>query len=89
MKIQPGDISSNEFEKSKELVKLYHQMEDGEITEDEYNEQVAKLQDIIDNKDKVPLDEIGLERREPKKESETYGNYFSNHKKEFRNILGL
>lgn len=89
MKIKPGDISSDEFEKSKELVKLYHQMEDGEITEDEYNEQVAKLQDIINNKDKIPLDEIGLERSEPKRENESYGNYFSNHKKEFRNILGL
>ena len=37
MKINPGDISSDEFEKAKELTKLYHQMEDGEITEDEYN----------------------------------------------------
>lgn len=89
MKINPGDVSSDEFEKAKELTKLYHQMEDGEITEDEYNEQVAKIQQIIDNKDKMPLEDIGINIGVPKKESESYGNYFSNHKKEFRNILGL
>lgn len=88
-------INSNdvdlEFEKQKEITKLMHQMEDGQITEDEFNEEVLKLQNIITEKNKKQLvdinmeDELGVRKRD----DETYKNYFGNHKKEFRNILGI
>ena len=80
-----------EFEKQKEITKLMHQMEDGQITEDEFNEEVLKLQNIITEKNKKQLvdinmeDELGVRKRD----DETYQNYFGNHKKEFRNILGI
>ena len=80
-----------EFEKQKEITKLMHQMEDGQITEDEFNEEVLKLQNIITEKNKKQLvdismeDELGVKKRD----DETYTNYFGNHKKEFRNILGI
>ncbi len=79
------------YEKEKEIVKLMHKMEDGEITEDEFNEEIAKLQSIIDGKDKKQLVDINLEFNgsRPKKDNESYSDYFGNHKKEFRNILGI
>ena len=80
-----------EFEKQKEITKLMHQMEDGQITEDEFNEEVLKLQNIIDTKDKKQLVDINMENElgVQKRDDETYKNYFGNHKKEFRNILGI
>ena len=86
-----SDDVNLEFEKQKEITKLMHQMEDGQITEDEFNEEVLKLQNIISEKNKKQLvdismeDELGVQKRD----DETYKNYFGNHKKEFRNILGL
>ena len=88
-------INSNdmnlEFEKQKEIIKLMHQMEDGQITEDEFNEEVLKLQNIITEKNKKQLVDINMENElgVQKRDDETYKNYFGNHKKEFRNILGL
>jgi hypothetical protein len=88
--INSGDIDL-EYEKQKELTKLMHQMEDGQITEDEFNEEVLKLQNIIESKDKKQLVDINIESELgiQKKEDESYKNYFGNHKKEFRNILGI
>ena len=86
-----SDDVNLEFEKQKEITKLMHQMEDGQITEDEFNEEVLKLQNIISEKNKKQLvdismeDELGIQKRD----DETYKNYFGNHRKEFRNILGL
>ena len=86
-----SDDVNLEFEKQKEITKLMHQMEDGQITEDEFNEEVLKLQNIITEKNKKQLvdismeDELGVRKRD----DETYKDYFGNHKKEFRNILGL
>ena len=86
-----SDDVNLEFEKQKEITKLMHQMEDGQITEDEFNEEVLKLQNIISEKNKKQLvdismeDELGVQKRD----DETYKNYFGNHKKEFRNILGI
>ena len=88
-------INSNdmnlEFEKQKEIIKLMHQMEDGQITEDEFNEEVLKLQNIITEKNKKQLVDINMENElgVQKRDDETYKNYFGNHRKEFRNILGL
>ena len=88
-------INSNdmnlEFEKQKEIIKLMHQMEDGQITEDEFNEAVLKLQNIITEKNKKQLVDINMENElgVQKRDDETYKNYFGNHRKEFRNILGL
>ena len=88
-------INSNdvdlEFEKQKEITKLMHQMEDGQITEDEFNEEVLKLQNIISEKNKKQLVDINMESElgVQKRDDETYKNYFGNHKKEFRNILGI
>ena len=86
--INSGDIDL-EYEKQKELTKLMHQMEDGQITEDEFNEEVLKLQNIIESKDKKQLVDINMESELgiQKKEDESYKNYFGNHKKEFRNIV--
>ena len=57
-------INSNdmnlEFEKQKEIIKLMHQMEDGQITEDEFNEEVLKLQNIISEKNKKQLVDINM-----------------------------
>jgi len=86
-----SDDVNLEFEKQKEITKLMHQMEDGQITEDEFNEEVLKLQNIISEKNKKQLvdinmeDELGVRKRD----DESYKNYFGNHKKEFRNILGI
>jgi len=86
-----SDDVNLEFEKQKEITKLMHQMEDGQITEDEFNEEVLKLQNIITEKNKKQLvdismeDELGVRKRD----DETYKDYFGNHKKEFRNILGI
>lgn len=86
-----SDDVNLEFEKQKEITKLMHQMEDGQITEDEFNEEVLKLQNIISEKDKKQLVDINMENElgVQKRDDETYKNYFGNHKKEFRNILGL
>ena len=86
-----SDDVNLEFEKQKEITKLMHQMEDGQITEDEFNEEVLKLQNIISEKNKKQLVDINMENElgVQKREDETYTNYFGNHKKEFRNILGL
>ena len=88
--INPENINIG-YEKEKELIKLMHQMEDGQITEDEFNDEVQKLQNIIEAKDKKQLVDINMENElgVQKKEDETYKNYFGNHKKEFRNILGI
>lgn len=86
-----SDDVNLEFEKQKEITKLMRQMEDGQITEDEFNEEVLKLQNIITEKNKKQLvdinmeDELGIRKRD----DETYKDYFGNHKKEFRNILGI
>ena len=86
-----SDDVNLEFEKQKEITKLMHQMEDGQITEDEFNEEVLKLQNIISEKNKKQLVDINMENElgVQKREDETYKNYFGNHRKEFRNILGL
>ena len=86
-----SDDVNLEFEKQKEITKLMHQMEDGQITEDEFNEEVLKLQNIISEKNKKQLVDINVENElgAQKRDDETYTNYFGNHKKEFRNILGL
>ena len=86
-----SDDVNLEFEKQKEITKLMHQMEDGQITEDEFNEEVLKLQNIITEKNKKQLVDINMENElgVQKRDDETYKNYFGNHKKEFRNILGL
>lgn len=86
-----SDDVNLEFEKQKEITKLIHQMEDGQITEDEFNEEVLKLQNIISEKNKKQLVDINMENElgVQKRDDETYKNYFGNHKKEFRNILGL
>ena len=86
-----SDDVNLEFEKQKEITKLMHQMEDGQITEDEFNEEVLKLQNIISEKNKKQLVDINMENElgVQKRDDETYKNYFGNHKKEFRNILGL
>lgn len=88
--INSNDVNL-EFEKQKEIIKLMHQMEDGQITEDEFNEEVLKLQNIITEKNKKQLVDINVENElgVQKRDDETYKNYFGNHKKEFRNILGL
>ena len=88
--INSNDVNL-EFEKQKEIIKLMHQMEDGQITEDEFNEEVLKLQNIITEKNKKQLVDINMENDlgVQKRDDETYKNYFGNHKKEFRNILGL
>lgn len=88
--INSNDVNL-EFEKQKEIIKLMHQMEDGQITEDEFNEEVLKLQNIISEKNKKQLVDINMENElgVQKRDDETYKNYFGNHKKEFRNILGL
>lgn len=86
-----SDDVNLEFEKQKEITKLMHQMEDGQITEDEFNEEVLKLQNIITEKNKKQLVDINMENElgTQKRDDETYKDYFGNHKKEFRNILGL
>ena len=86
-----SDDVNLDFEKQKEITKLMHQMEDGQITEDEFNEEVLKLQNIISEKNKKQLVDINMENElgVQKRDDETYKNYFGNHKKEFRNILGL
>ena len=86
-----SDDVNLEFEKQKEITKLMHQMEDGQITEDEFNEEVLKLQNIISEKNKKQLVDINMETElgVQKRDDETYKNYFGNHRKEFRNILGL
>ena len=86
-----SDYVNLEFEKQKEITKLMHQMEDGQITEDEFNEEVLKLQNIISEKNKKQLVDINMENElgVQKRDDETYKNYFGNHRKEFRNILGL
>ena len=86
-----SDDVNLEFEKQKEITKLMHQMEDGQITEDEFNEEVLKLQNIISEKNKKQLVDINMENElgTQKRDDETYKNYCGNHKKEFRNILGL
>ena len=86
-----SDDVNLEFEKQKEITKLMHQMEDGQITEDEFNEEVLKLQNIISEKNKKQLVDINMENElgAQKRDDETYTNYFGNHRKEFRNILGL
>ena len=86
-----SDDVNLEFEKQKEITKLMHQMEDGQITEDEFNEEVLKLQNIISEKNKKQLVDINMENElgVQKRDDETYKNYFGNHKKEFRHILGL
>lgn len=86
-----SDDVNLEFEKQKEITKLMHQMEDGQITEDEFNEEVLKLQNIISEKNKKQLVDISMENElgVQKRDDETYKNYFGNHRKEFRNILGL
>ena len=86
-----SDDVNLEFEKQKEIIKLMHQMEDGQITEDEFNEEVLKLQNIISEKNKKQLVDINMENElgVQKRDDETYKNYFGNHRKEFRNILGL
>jgi len=86
-----SDDVNLEFEKQKEITKLMRQMEDGQITEDEFNEEVLKLQNIISEKNKKQLVDINMENElgAQKRDDETYKNYFGNHKKEFRNILGL
>ena len=86
-----SDDVNLEFEKQKEIIKLMHQMEDGQITEDEFNEEVLKIQNIISEKNKKQLVDINMENElgVQKRDDETYKNYFGNHKKEFRNILGL
>ena len=86
-----SDDVNLEFEKQKEITKLMHQMEDGQITEDEFNEEVLKLQNIISEKNKKQLVDINMENELgiQKRDDETYKNYFGNHRKEFRNILGL
>ena len=88
--INSNDVNL-EFEKQKEIIKLMHQMEDGQITEDEFNEEVLKLQNIISEKNKKQLVDINMENElgVQKRDDETYKNYFGNHRKEFRNILGL
>lgn len=88
--INSNDVNL-EFEKQKEIIKLMHQMEDGQITEDEFNEEVLKLQNIITEKNKKQLVDINMENElgVQKRDDETYKNYFGNHRKEFRNILGL
>ena len=88
--INSNDVNL-EFEKQKEITKLMHQMEDGQITEDEFNEEVLKLQNIITEKNKKQLVDINMENElgVQKRDDETYKNYFGNHRKEFRNILGL
>ena len=84
--INSNDVNL-EFEKQKEITKLMHQMEDGQITEDEFNEEVLKLQNIITEKNKKQLVDINMENElgVQKRDDETYKNYFGNHKKEFRN----
>ena len=86
-----SDDVNLEFEKQKEITKLMHQMEDGQITEDEFNEEVLKLQNIISEKNKKQLVDINMENElgVQKREDETYKNYFGNNRKEFRNKLGL
>lgn len=86
-----SDDVNLEFEKQKEITKLMHQMEDGQITEDEFNEEVLKLQNIISEKNKKQLVDINMENElgVQKRDDETYKNYFGNHRKEFRNILGI
>ena len=86
-----SDDVNLEFEKQKEITKLMHQMEDGQITEDEFNEEVLKLQNIISEKNKKQLVDINMENElgVQKRDDETYKDYFGNHRKEFRNILGL
>ena len=86
-----SDDVNLEIEKQKEITKLMHQMEDGQITEDEFNEEVLKLQNIISEKNKKQLVDINMENElgVQKRDDETYKNYFGNHRKEFRNILGL
>ena len=88
--INSNDVNL-EFEKQKEIIKLMHQMEDGQITEDEFNEEVLKLQNIISEKNKKQLVDINMENElgVQKRDDETYKNYFGNHRKEFRNILGI
>lgn len=88
--INSNDVNL-EFEKQKEIIKLMRQMEDGQITEDEFNEEVLKLQNIITEKNKKQLVDINMENELgiQKRDDETYKNYFGNHRKEFRNILGL
>lgn len=88
--INSNDVNL-EFEKQKEITKLMRQMEDGQITEDEFNEEVLKLQNIITEKNKKQLVDINMENElgVQKRDDETYKNYFGNHRKEFRNILGL
>ena len=86
-----SDDVNLEFEKQKEITKLMRQMEDGQITEDEFNEEVLKIQNIISEKNKKQLVDINMENELgiQKRDDETYKNYFGNHRKEFRNILGL
>ena len=88
--INSNDVNL-EFEKQKEITKLMRQMEDGQITEDEFNEEVLKIQNIISEKNKKQLVDINMENELgiQKRDDETYKNYFGNHRKEFRNILGL
>ena len=88
--INSNDVNL-EFEKQKEITKLMRQMEDGQITEDEFNEEVLKLQNIITEKNKKQLVDINMENELgiQKRDDETYKNYFGNHRKEFRNILGI
>ena len=88
--INSNDVNL-EFEKQKEITKLMRQMEDGQITEDEFNEEVLKIQNIISEKNKKQLVDINMENELgiQKRDDETYKNYFGNHRKEFRNILGI
>lgn len=79
------------FDLQKEAVRLERLLTSGEITEDEMNEQLNEYRKIIKNrKSKKRLEEIhDEEEMNEEPEDGKYGKYFQNHKKEFRNILGL
>jgi len=71
-------------------IELRHQMEDGEITEDDFRTECEKLNIILDNKGSMQLVDIDNRgQNKIKKENEDYKTYFGNNQREFKNILGI
>lgn len=80
---------NNNFNNEKEVMKYYKMMTEGEITEDEFKEEVDKINKAIEAKKRKIRQEDMDEFNEEKNDKESYQEYFHNNKKEFRNILGI
>ncbi|MGL4949663.1 MAG: hypothetical protein ACRC5M_04715 [Anaeroplasmataceae bacterium] len=60
-------------------------MVDGEITEDEFKEEVEKINNVYKGKGLAKH----YEEKEQEKKEDSYKDYFKNNRQEFKNILGI